>query len=349
MRTIRSGSEIDRVEKGTIAALGVFDGVHLGHLALFSEAASCRARSGLPLVAMTFHPHPRTLTGEPNGYTRLLTPPEEKAALIEDAGAGYLLTVPFTREFASTPPYEFARRFLRDQLHARHVICGFNFTFGFRGAGTPQDLVDWDADLGFSVSVVPAFAAGQSAVSSSMVRAALVDGDVSEAAQCLGRPYCVSGTVVAGEGRGHKIGIPTSNVDVPADKLLPGNGVYAALARVMVSLDEAAAMEAGHGSQGSYGIRSSLAVANVGTRPTFDGQGVRLEVHMPGFEGQLYRRVMQVFFLARLRREVKFPSAAALLAQVEEDVRAAREAAQHKGSSFTMPGAYDRMLASSLP
>lgn len=336
MRTIRSGKDLDLARSGAIATLGDFDGVHLGHLALFSEAASFRARSGLPVVAMTFHPHPRTLTGDPNGYTRLLTPPAEKAALIEDAGAGYLLTVPFTREFASTPPYDFAKAYLRDDLHAKRVVCGFNFTFGFRGEGKPEDLVRWGQELGFAVSVVPAFAAGTTTVSSSRIRTALADGDVAEAARCLGRPYCVFGTVVPGDGRGRRIGIPTSNVQVPPDKLLPANGVYAAVARVIVTSDES----------GAPAIRSGLAVVNVGTRPTFDGDGVRLEVHIPGFEGRLYGRTMQVFFLQRLRDERKFPGVASLLGQVEKDIVTAREAAQHKGSSFTVPLAYDRMLAS---
>ena len=343
--TVQQANEIGGV--GTIAALGVFDGVHLGHLALFSEAAAFRAETGLPVVAMTFHPHPRTLTGQPNGYARLLTPPAEKAALLQDAGADYLLSVPFTRELASTPPLQFAREFLAAKLNARRVVCGFNFAFGHRGAGTPDDLVRWGSDLGYSVSVVPPYLAGGEAVSSTRVRTALAAGDVDGAARCLGRPYCLHGRVAAGDGRGHSIGIPTSNVDVPPDKLVPGNGVYAALARVMASPCE------GGAAGTSQGIQEYPAVVNVGVRPTFGGEGVRVEAHIPGFEGNLYGRVMQVFFIARLRDELKFPDAVSLRTQVEEDVRraagTARKAALCKASSFTIPGAYDRMLASSLP
>lgn len=363
MRTIQRGSEA--AGAGAVAALGVFDGVHLGHRALFREASALRGDAGLPVVAVTFHPHPRTLTGQPDGYDRLLTPPDEKSALIEDESADYLMSVPFTRELASTPPLEFARSFLAGELQARRVVCGFNFTFGYRGAGTPEDLVRWGKDLGFSVTVVPPCEAGGEIVSSTRIRAALAEGDVAGAALCLGRPYCLAGRVTPGDGRGRRIGIPTSNVEIPDGKIVPGNGVYAALARVAVSPGGIAVPR----SWKRVLIREHLAVVNVGTRPTFGGEGVRVEAHIPGFDGVLYGQTIQVFFLGRLRDEQEFPGALALRAQVEEDVGEAQAAfgaglsrdrvlsrggaapggAPGQGASFTMPGAYDRMLASSLP
>lgn len=320
---------------GTVVALGVFDGVHLGHQELFKEAARQRNSSGLPLVAMTFAPHPRTLTGKPNGYDRLLTPLAEKAALLEDAGADYLLVIPFTRELASTPPRQFAEAYLAGQCRAKHVVCGFNFTFGHKGAGTPEDLVRWGPELGFSVSVVPPFSLGGSTVSSTRVRTALDAGDVPEATTCLGRPYCLYGVVARGDGRGKRIGIPTSNLSVPEDKFLPAIGVYAAVARVKVDSVTGAP-------------EAFLAVANIGTRPTFGGEGVRVEVHIPGFSGDLYGRPMQVFLTEYLREEQKFEDAESLRRQVGLDVGRAA-AASGKVPSFTLPGAYDRMLASELP
>lgn len=339
MKTIDGKSEIGSRE--TIVALGVFDGVHLGHQALFREAARVRAETGLPLLALTFHPHPRTMTGHPDGYGRLLTPSAEKAALIEDCGADYLVTLPFTREMASTPARDFAAKYLARELGARHVVCGFSFTFGHRGAGKPQDLVEWGKELDFGVRVVPPFVAGDDAVSSTRIRAALDGGDVAEAALCLGRPYCVSGKVATGDGRGHRIGIPTSNLSVSEDKVLPGNGVYAAQVRVVVSGGKSS-------STPGVAIRQFSAVVNVGTRPTFDGSGVRVEAHIPGFAGRLYGRGIQVFFVERLRDERRFPDAAALKTQVEQDIERVL-AASRKARSFTLPRAYDRMLALELP
>ncbi|MGE5579182.1 MAG: bifunctional riboflavin kinase/FAD synthetase [Bacillota bacterium] len=320
---------------GTVVALGVFDGVHLGHQELFKEAARQRSSSGLPLVAMTFAPHPRTLTGNPNGYDKLLTPLLEKSALLEDAGADYLLVIPFTRELASTPPKQFAEVYLAGQCRAKHVVCGFNFTFGHKGAGTPEDLVQWGREMGFAVSVVPPFSMDDSTVSSTRVRTALDLGRVPDATMCLGRPYCLCGVVDRGDGRGKRIGIPTSNLSVPEDKFLPATGVYAGIARVKAdSVTEAPT--------------AFLAVVNIGTRPTFGGCGVRVEVHIPGFSGELYGRPMQVFLTEYLREEQRFEDAASLRKQVRLDIERAA-AASGKVPSFTLPGAYDRMLASELP
>ncbi len=332
MKTLQ---ENEAVREDTVVALGVFDGVHLGHQELFRVAAGVKDDAGLPTLAMTFHPHPRTLTGHPNGYARLLTPPQEKAELLADCGSDYLLSLQFTRDLAATPPRDFAQVYLAERCRAKHVVCGFNFTFGYKGAGTPQDLVAWGKELGFSVSIVPPFVAGGDTVSSTRVRSALAAGDVEEVALCLGRPYCLTGYVAHGDGRGRRIGIPTSNLTAPEDKIVPGNGVYAALARVMVEGVDDATLE-------------RPAVVNVGTRPTFDGNGVRVEAHIPNFSGDLYGRNLQVFFLKRLRDERKFEDAAALRSQVEQDVRSVLAASQ-QARSFTLPGAYDRMLASDLP
>ena len=332
MKTIEAN---EMASESTVVALGVFDGVHLGHQELFHEASSIRQGSGLPVMAMTFHPHPRTLTGSPNGYDCLLTPPGEKAALLADCGSDYFSSLPFTRELAATPPREFVRTYLVEKCRAAHVVCGFNFTFGHKGAGNPRDLSLWGREMGFAVRVVPPFVAGADTVSSTRVRSALASGDVQEAALCLGRPYCLTGRVAPGDGRGRRIGIPTSNLSVQEDKIVPGNGVYAALVRVMVEgVDD--------------GAKERLAVVNVGTRPTFSGEGVRVEAHIPGFSGDLYGRGMQVLFIERLRDERKFDGADSLRAQVEEDVRRALAASQ-KACSFTLPGAYDRMLALELP
>ncbi len=332
MRILETGNS---PAEDTVVAVGVFDGVHLGHQELFGTSTNVSGQRGLPLLTLTFSPHPRMLTGHPNGYDKMLTPPAEKAALLQDMGSAYLLVMPFTRELAATSPEKFAEECLLKSCRAKHVVCGFNFTFGHKGAGTPSDLETLGRELGFSVSIVPPFSVKETAVSSTRVRSALALGDVAEAAACLGRPYALTGLVAHGDGRGRTIGIPTSNLNLPDDKVVPAGGVYAAFARVVLD-----------GAKGSFA--SCPAVVNIGTRPTFGGTDARVEAHIPGFSGELYGRPMQILFVERLRDERAFPDAVALRNQVLRDVGKAL-AACRKASSFTLPGAYDRMLALNLP
>ncbi len=332
--------ELDRAlsPEGVVAAIGVFDGFHLGHQALLAEARRLSAEMGYPVLLMTFHPHPRTLTGNSGGHEKLLTPLHEKVLLAEDFGAEYFLVVEFTPKLASTGPFEFVAEYLVGRVRARHVVCGFNFTFGHKGSGTAKDLARWGEEMGFGVTVVPPCEAGGEIVSSTKIRDALERGDVSRAARLLGRPYCLTGRVTHGDGRGRLLGIPTSNVSAPEDKLVPANGVYAAYARFL--------------REETLDMLPS--VVNVGTRPTFNGQEVRVECHIPGFHGSLYGSNMQVLFLERIRDERRFPDASSLRDEVLRDIaflesRIEPGGAWLKEHSFTLPGGYDRILQTNLP
>ncbi len=329
---------------GVVAILGVFDGVHAGHLALFQEAVSSKNRWRSSAVAVTFHPHPRTFVGGCGDNILLLTPPEEKMALIEDAGADYFWSIPFTHELANTGAKEFVLRYLVEALEVRHVVCGFNFTFGKGGAGKPADLLRFGQKYGFTLTVVPPVEVGGEVVSSTAVRKVLESGRPENVMDKLGRPYCVYGIVRPGDGRGKNIGLPTCNLSIPRDKFLPGNGVYAAFVRATLPQD------AGNGKPVLLG---EWAVVNVGTRPTFGGRDVRVEIHIPGFSGNLYGEKMQVFFGKRIREERAFADGFALKEQVEQDIlEAEREAGfwfDGGKASFTVPGAYDRMLLPKVP
>ncbi len=337
MRIVEDGNT--GTKNGVVAALGVFDGVHAGHQALFREAMAQRDRLGIPAMAVTFHPHPRALIGGPECSVTLLTPPPEKIALIEDLGLDYFWPISFTRELANTSPEDFVRRYLVDTVKVRHVVCGFNFSFGKGGKGKPADLERLGQEHGFSVSVVPPFEVRGEVVSSTRIRADLDAGRVGDVEEGLCRPYCLWGTVIRGDGRGKTIGIPTSNVDVPQGKALPGNGVYSALVRASLS-----------GEAAGRRLLERPAVVNIGIRPTFHGKDTRVEVHIPGFRGSLYGERIQVFLIRRLRGERAFPSVEQLRAQVEKDILAAgQEPLQKPGAgqraSFTVPKAYDRMLS----
>lgn len=226
MRIIGTGGEIQG--KDVIVALGTFDGVHKGHQALFHRAGAIKEETGMPVLALTFHPHPRIVLGDPQGYDRLLTPQEEKVALLDALGVDYFWSVPFTRDLAAMEPESFANQYLAELLSVRHVVCGFNFTFGRKGAGNPSYLWTRQRDLGFLLHVVRPLNVGGSPVSSTRVRRALARGHTGDAAYLLGRPYCLQG--YAGQLDGG-----TLKVDVSGCKLLPGPGVYTSVLRVSLS------------------------------------------------------------------------------------------------------------------
>jgi riboflavin kinase/FMN adenylyltransferase len=328
---------------GVVAALGVFDGVHIGHQALFRKTRAESERLGIPAVAVTFHPHPRTLLGGHQCSITLLTPPPEKMALIEDLGLDYFWQISFTNELANTSPEEFVGRYLVDILQVRHVVCGFNFSFGKGGKGSPALLERLGQEYGFSVSVVPPIRVRGEVVSSTKIRRDLEAGKVDEARECLGRPYCLWGIVERGDGRGKTIGIPTSNVDLGPEKALPANGVYSALVRASFV-----------GETGERRLVERSAVVNVGTRPTFRGKDTRVEVHIPGFSGNLYGERIQVFLVRRIRDERAFSGADELRSQVAKDILAVSEmpllgSGSGQEASFTVPRAYDRMLSPDVP
>ena len=326
----------DKADTEVIAALGVFDGVHTGHQALLKEAVRLGKSLGKPVCAITFHPHPKSFLMGSDAAPRLLTSTDEKRELLSDLGIDLYWQIPFTRELAETEPLEFVRKYLVETLRARHIVCGFDYTFGHKGRGRPADLVSWGSLYGFEVSVIPPHLSGGEVVSSTRIRRGLESGNIQEAWDCLGRPYCVCGTVTRGDGRGRRMGFPTANLAIQEDKVVPGNGVYGAFARV------------GSKSSGRP-IIESPAVVNVGIRPTFGGKNVKVEVHIPGFSGELYEQKMQVFLVSYLRDERTFSGVEALKSQVQKDVSSVLSDHRLKPRcgqtpSFTVPGAYDRML-----
>ena len=318
--------------KQLIVAIGVFDGVHLGHKELLKTALELRTETGLPIIAVTFSPHPKMVLDQSNGHLRLLTPEREKQILLEGMGIDYYWAIPFTQEVARLSAEQFVEHYLCTLLKSRYVVCGFNFTFGYMGRGTPEYLQETCEDKGFEVVVVPPFEIRGEVVSSTKIRKLVMDGDVKTSGEFLGRPYCIYGEVVRGSGVGGRIGVPTSNVHYPAEKLLPKNGVYSVLARVS-------------------GGNLMPAVCNIGVKPTFGGVRTYVEVHIPGFSGELYGAGMQVFLARYIREERKFPSIDLLKEQIQSDIETALcdlesgETLGLYGGLFTLLGAYDRIFS----
>jgi riboflavin kinase/FMN adenylyltransferase len=282
--------------------LGMFDGVHRGHQALLAACRRHADRLGVPAVAVTYEPHP-TRVLRPDAGVRLLTPLPEKIERLGHFGMDMVAVVEFTRAFSELMPEEFLRDALDASFHPRVVIAGYRTTFGHSRTGTATVLQELGARIGFAVEIVEPVVAAGAPVSSTRIRECLDRGDVLTAAELLGYRYRVTGTVMVGDGRGKQLGVPTANLDVHADKLVPADGIYAVDACL------------------PGGRRRG--VMHIGERPVFDRPRA-LEVHLLDFDGDLYLQPLTVTFLTRLRDVRDFPDAAALVAQMREDITRAR-------------------------
>jgi riboflavin kinase/FMN adenylyltransferase len=285
-----------RALAGVALALGNFDGVHWGHRALFKEAAE-HGRPG----ALTFEPHPGKVL-QPELAPRLITPLARKLQLMEAAGLDVVVVLPFTLAFARTPARDFEAA-LFDQARVRAVVVGRDYTYGAQRAGTVSTLTEAAMARGSVVAVVDPVTVGGVVASSSRIREYILEGRVGAARALLGRPFDLDGIVVKGDGRGRSIGFPTANVDTHGE-LLPASGVYAVRVRTR---------EGWHGG-----------AANIGTKPTFGGSAVTVEVHLVDWSGDLYGQEVRVEFVERLRAERRFPSVSELIAQIQRDVEEAR-------------------------
>jgi|RhiMethySRZTD1v2_1073278.scaffolds.fasta_scaffold58420_3 riboflavin kinase/FMN adenylyltransferase len=285
-----------RALAGVALALGNFDGVHLGHRALFKEASE-RGRPG----ALTLEPHPGKVL-QPELAPRLITPLPRKLQLMEAAGLEAVVVLPFTLAFARTPARDF-EALLFDRAGVRAVVVGRDYTYGAQRAGTVVTLGEAALRRGAMVAVVEPVTVGGVVASSSRIREYILEGRVSAARALLGRPFDLDGVVVKGDGRGRSIGWPTANVDTHGE-LLPGSGVYAVRVRT------------------PEGWRGGA--ANIGTKPTFGGSAVTVEVHLLDWSGDLYGQEVRVEFLERLRPERRFASVSELTTQIQRDVEEAR-------------------------
>jgi riboflavin kinase/FMN adenylyltransferase len=289
--------------RGASVALGNFDGVHFGHRAILDAA---RAAGG-PLGVVTFEPHPRSVLRTPDRPFRL-TSPSSKAQALADVGVALLLEVPFNRAFAALPPEAFIQRVLVDAVGASHVVVGADFRFGAERAGNADMLRAAGEQHGFGVTVVEeVHAENGQPFSSTAIRAHLRDGLTLDAAQMLGRWWEIDGIVTPNRQLGRTIGFPTANLSL-GDLLEPKIGVYAVLA--------------------SVGEDDSLvwhdAIANLGRRPTVDGDTLLLETHIFDFEGDLYGQTMRVQLIGFIRPEQKFSGLDALRDQIAKDCGTAR-------------------------
>ena len=311
MRIIRTQSAADPENRGSAAAIGNFDGVHLGHQAVIDVARGAAAADKAALAVMTFEPHPRNFFTPDAPPFRLMNA-AARAHRLEKLGVDILFEFPFSAELASLSPEDFASRILRDGLGLKHAIVGADFRFGRDRSGTAEELRAFGKDFGFNVSVVPMLDLAEGPVSSTAIRDALTEGDPRTAARMLGHWHRIEGTIEQGDQRGRELGYPTANMSI-AGLHPPKFGVYAVRAEVLT---------------GPH-IGRYEGAASIGVRPTFGVNAPNCETFLFDFKGDLYGAEMSVALIEYLRPEVKFTTVEALIRQMDADCETAARILAH--------------------
>ncbi len=293
-------SDIDnlKTEYSNIAmALGSFDGIHVGHQSLIKRVIQLAKDHNGTSVVFTFGNHPLTVLA-PNKVPPQIEDSASRIAVLEKTGVDVLLELPFTSEMAKETP-EIFLEFLKDKIAPKYVVVGPNFSFGYKGEGTPKYLMDNSEKFGFVTEISPIVTIDDEVVSSTSIRKFIADGDLSEANKFLGRSFSYGGCVMHGDERGRLLGFPTANLDIDDTRVMLPYGAY--VVRVFV--------------EGKiYG-----GIANVGNNPTFEGCSSRLEIHILNFSGDIYSKYIRVEFLDKIRDEQKFSSVEELVKQLNRD------------------------------
>ena len=304
MNVIHTAKDLGNGNRKVCLAIGVFDGVHLGHQQIIRQTISdARQHEGLALI-VTFDKHPNAVVA-PGRVPPLIYSPSQKFRAIAALGADALLVIRFDEEFSRQTGEQFIRSLVCDLGRLQSVCVGADFVFGHKRSGDVALLKTLGGEIGFAVHGLAAVALDGEIVSSTRIREAIRAGDFDAASQMLGRAYSLAGKVVRGDQLGQQLGFPTANLET-AGMLLPSNGVYAAHARV--------------------GGKTFRAVLNIGRRPTVQSPTPepRLEVHLLDFEGELYGQELEITFTAKLRDEQKFASLDELKAQIARDIVVAK-------------------------
>ena len=292
----------NQIEKNdqSLVTVGTFDGVHLGHQSIIKYLVDRAKKQDALSVAVSFDPHPRQVVkGE---AIPLLSTIEERATAFEKLGLDRFIVIPFTKDFANTSAEEFVVDILVNRIGLKEIIIGHDHGFGKGREGDKELLASLGKDHSFAVDVIPAQELELDIVSSTRIRSEIQEkGNVALVTKLLGRPYSLSGSVVEGDGRGATIGFPTANIKVNhPQKIVPMRGVYAVLVHL-------------------FDGRARMGMLNIGNRPTFDGEGERIEVHIFDLDESLYGQDIRVEFVRRIREEKKFNSVEALVQQLSKD------------------------------
>jgi riboflavin kinase / FMN adenylyltransferase len=304
MKVIQATAELNAGGRPVCVAIGVFDGVHLGHQRVLQQTLIDAALSGAASVVVTFDRHPNAIVA-PNNVPALIYPLAKKLEVLAGLGMDTACVIRFDKAFSQIPGAQFVRDLARDFRKIQSVSVGANFMFGFRRSGNVASLTELGSPLGFTVHAVPDIDLDGQPVSSTRIREAVRAGNFASAGQMLGRSYSLCGPVLQGRQLGRKLGFPTANLDVTGI-LVPPTGVYAAEAKV--------------------GAERRRAAVNIGYRPTVQASDpqIHVEAHILDFNRDLLGQNVELTFLKKLREEMKFPSTEALRAQIARDITQTR-------------------------
>ena len=287
-------------KRGSVLAIGNFDGIHLGHQTILREATNRAAKSGAVATALTFEPAPLKVL-RPEAAPKRLSTNEQRLEWFRAVGVEAAVVMPFTLELSKLSPQEFVEKILVNELQVRGLLVGENFRFGHKQAGDAQLLRDLGKVHGFDVASIPPIMAHGEIVSSTVIRREIAEGEVTQAGRLLGRPFVLTGSIVSGTGTGSKFTFPTLNLRADQE-LLPAGGVY--ITRTLLQ-DES---------------KSRRSVTNIGIRPTFNGTALSIETHLLDFSGTISPKRMELRFWKRLRTEKKFSGPGELRVQITKDI-----------------------------
>ncbi len=283
-----------------VVTSGTYDGVHKGHQKILQRMIEVAKGEGGETVLISFWPHPRMVLNNDPGFLKLINTMEEKQELLRNIGINHLILIPFTREFAQTSSTDFIKNILVDAIGTRKLIIGYNHRFGKNREGNFNNLVRDSSKYGFEVEEIPKHEIDHLGISSTIIRKSLIEGDIPTANRYLGHSFTVNGLVIHGDKLGKTIGFPTANLQIEeAYKLVPGDGVYAV--KVIVRGKEFNGM------------------LNIGKRPTVDGSNRKIEVHIIGFNDDIYAEKISIAFKKKIRDEKKFKTLDHLKIQLKKD------------------------------
>ena len=303
MKIYEGLEQFSRLQKAVVTS-GTFDGVHIGHQKILAKLTDLARKTGGETVVITFWPHPRMVLHADSKDLKLLSTFEEKAEQLSHFGIDHLLKIAFTKEFSQLSSMEFIQKILIEAIGTSHLVIGYDHRFGKNREGSFDHLLANKDRYGFEVEEISRQDIDNVGVSSTRIRNALAEGQVEIAAEYLGRPYSLTGTVVEGDKIGRKLGFPTANLHIPQSyKLIPSDGVYAVTVKLEGSIFKG--------------------MLNIGQRPTVGGQNRTVEVHVFDLDENLYSKELTISLIRQIRTELKFESLDRLKNQLQQDKQSA--------------------------
>jgi len=296
-----------------VVAIGNFDGVHFGHQEILSKAKNFAKSQKAGLCVLTFEPHPVKVLA-PDVAPKLLQTTEQKLESLKECGVDAVVLQKFDDEFAKLTPSDFFKKHVHENLHAKAVFVGYDFTFGKKRTGTSETLEKLGQEHNIGIHIISAQIKKNVLVSSSLIRKLLQNGQVKEAKTYLTRPYVITGTVIPGFKRGTALGLHTANLD-PKNEWLIADGVYATWVE--------------------HKKKYYPSVTNIGLNPTFDNMSRSIETHIFDFDENIYQQNLKIFFVEKLRDEIRFANSNALVQQIQKDIVQAKSIL--KGASDEAP------------